>query len=212
MRAKSNFKYLVGTVTFAALLAMGVVNVETAQAYRTHRTVVVSDSGPRHGVVVRTLPRGYRPLRFRNVDYFYHGGAFYRRAPGGFVVVKAPVGAVVFDLPVGFRRVDIGRVSYYRYGDVYYRKAPSGYIVAEAPAVHVWTGRGVERVSVAIDRLNVRSGPGLKQPVLAVARKGTVLHVRGEKGDWWHVQGPRGESGWVMKRFTAPRPVALARG
>jgi hypothetical protein len=166
---------------------------------------------PRYGEVYHGLPHGYHTVWAGRKKYFYHHGDFYQSGPRGFIVVRAPVGAVVAYLPIGFTTVVIGGIPYYYYDNVYYQKGPSGYIVAEPPPGAPAPPPGVEpspaeagQVAVTAELLNVRSGPGLNQPVLSQVVKGTVLIIQGSAEGWYYVQLPNGQFGWVMARFTAP--------
>jgi uncharacterized protein YgiM (DUF1202 family) len=60
----------------------------------------------------------------------------------------------------------------------------------------------VQRISVSIDLLNVRSGPDLNKPVICTVGFGEVLHVQGTAQGWLHVTLPDGRPGWVMERYT----------
>jgi hypothetical protein len=63
----------------------------------------------------------------------------------------------------------------------------------EAKLVSAWPGLRV----VAGERVNLRAGPSVQQPVLAVlAHETPVLPERGE-GDWTLVRTPSGQVGWV---------------
>lgn len=66
-------------------------------------------------------------------------------------------------------------------------------LAQEAELVAGWPGLRV----VSAERVNLRSGPSLKHPVLAVLEHETpVLPERGE-GDWALVRTPSGQVGWV---------------
>ncbi|AEN74362.1 DUF6515 family protein [Rhodothermus marinus] len=71
--------------------------------------------------VVKVLPRGHVVVHAGKVRYHYHAGVFYRPVRGGFVVVRAPVGAIVPVLPVGYRVVHVHGRVYYCHNGVYYR-------------------------------------------------------------------------------------------
>jgi uncharacterized protein YgiM (DUF1202 family) len=168
---------------------------------------------PRYGEVFHGLPHGYHTVWAGRTKFFYHHGVFYRSGSRGFVVVHAPVGAVVAYLPIGFTTIVLGGIPYYYYDNVYYQRVPSGYIVAEPPpgAQVPVPPPGVEpypaeagQVAVTAELLNVRSGPGLDQPVFSQVVKGTVLVIQGSAEGWYYVQLPNGQFGWVMTKFTAP--------
>jgi hypothetical protein len=160
-----------------------------------------------HGKVVTRLPAGHKAVRHRGRTFFYHGGAFYRRHPPGYIVVNAPVGVVVAAIPIGFVTLVVGGHDYYYYGGVYYQRVPSGYLVVEAPRESVIVDRvpypGVgESVSVTVPLLNVRSGPGKNHPVIHQVHQGDRLLIQGHAPGWFYVKLPWGEFGWVMTEFT----------
>lgn len=65
-------------------------------------------------------------------------------------------------------------------------------------------------VAVAVDLLNVRSGPSMDRPVVAQVPRGVVLPVLGSTKDWWYVQLPNNTFGWVQSQFTTDtQPPAL---
>jgi len=166
---------------------------------------------PRPGHVSSRLPKGYWTVRHGRSQYYYHHGAFYRRGPSGYIVVKAPVGAIVFGIPLGYHRVFIGGGLYFTYGGVYYRRVPSGYVVVEPPREVVVAEPAPEfetvvgdQVTVTVERLNVRAGSALDQAVVARVSRGTVLGVHGGTEEWLYVELPDGEFGWVLARYTTP--------
>lgn len=81
-----------------------------------------AEARPRHGTAVVVLPPGHRPVVVRQVTYYYHNGAYYRRAPRGYVVVPAPYGAVVPVIPPSHRTVIVRGATYYVDDEVYYRR------------------------------------------------------------------------------------------
>jgi len=197
----------------------GKVNPRPVVRQRVKRRII-SPPVVRHGHVVDRLPRGYRRV-WRNRDPFYYfGGMFYRPAPSGFVVVPSPIGAVVVSLPVGSRRLWIDGALYFTFGGTFYRRVPSGYVVVDAPAPVVVeksvpvliqpseTAGG--QVFVTVPVLNVRSGPGINEPVLYQVDEGYILEVHGIANEWLYVQLPNGEYGWVKTAFT--RQLKAARG
>jgi len=159
---------------------------------------------PEYGRVVGRLPAGHKPVVVRGSRYYHYHGAFYRKAPSGFVLVRAPLGAVVVSLPVGFVRLVIGGAPYFWYEGVYYREVPSGYEVVEPPLQVEQEIPASEQVSVTANLLNVRSGPGMNYPVIMRIYRGTVLAVRGHAPGWFYVELPTGRFGWVMSGYTAP--------
>ena len=167
----------------------------------------------RREMAVRKLPRGARHIRMGQHEYYVHRGHFYRRDPRGFLSVSTPVGALVASLPGGFLSVSIGGVNYWQGDGVYFRRAARGFVVVPPPVVPSVTTidlppAPVEAGGVAVEvpLLNVRSGPGLRFPVVGVVNQGQVLDIRGDAPGWYYVQGPDGSFGWVVDNLTRPLP------
>ena len=90
---------------------------------------------PAIGYSLAVLPTGNVVVNFRSGRFFFHSGVWYQAVPGGYVVVRAPVGAVIPVLPPAYTTVYLGNVPYYYANDVYYVAAPGGFAVAQPPAV-----------------------------------------------------------------------------
>ncbi|SHK69977.1 DUF6515 family protein [Rhodothermus profundi] len=71
--------------------------------------------------IVKVLPRGHVIVHVGKLRYHYHAGVFYRPVRGGFVVVRAPVGAIVPILPPRYRVVHVHGRVYYEHRGVIYR-------------------------------------------------------------------------------------------
>jgi hypothetical protein len=89
--------------------------------------------------------------------------------------------------------------------------APPG-VVGHAPPPPGVPPAVEQQVSVTAEKLEVRSGPGSNHPLVTHVAKGAVLVVRGSAPDWWYVQLPNGNFGWVMRKFTAPVSLPPASG
>lgn len=200
-------RLLVALAVLPVILIAFMTTANDAQASRKHKKGGVVYQGPRHGKVVRHLPPGHRPAWVGKKKYFYHGGAFYKRGPCGYVVVRPPRGAVVVSLPMGYRHWVAGGVSYYNWGNVYYRRVPAGYQVTEPPVQAPPAYMGGERVWVNIPVLNVRSGPGVDHRVVRQVNQGDELFVQDEIPGWLYVQLPDGRFGWVMTEYTTAQLV-----
>lgn len=63
---------------------------------------------------------------------------------------------------------------------------------------------------VTAEEANVRQGPGTSFPVVASVYRGDHLAVTGQEGDWFAVELPGGQRGWVAASLAAVRlpPVA----
>lgn len=204
---------------FSARLLMAVLTILAlaapipAEAGRWHRENEYREHG-RH----RHPHRAYHPVRVGRHRYFYRGGRFYRRHPRrGYFAVRAPIGAIIAELPAGFQIVLSGGTRYFHFANVYYRPHRRGYRVVAAPAIDRRRPRprwndpppAASRhlpdrnwVTVAVEVLNVRSGPGKDHPVIGRVRQGRRLEVHDRSGGWSHVELPHGRRGWVMNRFT----------
>ena len=177
-----------------------------------HPRAVLRQPIPTYGRVVRKLPPRHRKVVVNRTRYFFNSGMFYREGPGGYVGVRAPLGAVLVSVPTGSVSFVLGATTYWYYGGVYYRRAPSGYMVVDAPPETVIVQESDDRgdtepavgetVSVTAQSLNVRSGPGINHAVIADLPYGTRLVVRGHAPDWLYVELPFGKFGWIMKKFT----------
>ena len=159
------------------------------------------------GRVITKLPVGYKAIRYGKMDYFFHGGHYYRRGPSGFLIVAPPVGIIISTLPTGYVAVNVGEIGYFYYQDVYYRQVPTGYLVVEKPlpTTTIETAEQAtvgDKVTVFVDQLNLRSGPDTEHPILRTIRKGAEMTVKGTTPGWYFVQLTDGISGWVMARHT----------
>ena len=90
---------------------------------------------PRPGYVVRDLSRHQRTIRHRNERYYFDGGIWYQLGPGGYVVIRPPIGVLVPLLPPFYTTIWFGSVPYYYADGVYYRwlEDERTYVVSEPP-------------------------------------------------------------------------------
>ncbi|MGN7468489.1 SH3 domain-containing protein [Brevibacillus sp. SAFN-007a] len=74
------------------------------------------------------------------------------------------------------------------------------------------TAWAADSVRVAVDKLNVRSGPSLQSAVITSVPNKTVLPVLSAQNDWVQVKLPNGQSGWVANWLVSaqqsPAPAA----
>jgi hypothetical protein len=92
---------------------------------------------PRHNMVRPVAPmRDYAKVSVAGRNYFYRGGAFYRRDRIGYHVIVAPFGARVAFLPPGYRTFRFGALDYYYFNGIYYNYLPDQnvYVVVQKPA------------------------------------------------------------------------------
>ncbi|MGQ9814346.1 MAG: SH3 domain-containing protein, partial [Candidatus Roseilinea sp.] len=87
----------------------------------------------------------------------------------------------------------------------------SGAPAASAPTASVL---GQPSLTVAVDILNVRDGPGTNYTVIGQLTQGATAPVRGRSADgqWWQIGYPAGPGGvgWVFAEFTQPSETARA--
>ncbi|MCF6203009.1 MAG: DUF6515 family protein [Methylococcaceae bacterium] len=90
---------------------------------------------PRRGYMTKRLPFRRPPIRYRNHDYFFHRGIWYRPSGPRFTVVVPPIGIVVPNLPSFYTTLWFGNIPYYYANDVYYtwEANRNGYVVTKPP-------------------------------------------------------------------------------
>ena len=145
------FNYLNGTAFFAGIIIFSFLFLaETnAQARREHPR-----NERRRVVKVEHLPPHYKTIVVNRNNYFYNNGSFYRRGPGGFVIIGAPIGARIRTLPLGYTIVKFGGLSYYYLNGAYYNYIPSEnvYVVVNKP------GNAPGLPSSNLDQVNLYDG------------------------------------------------------
>lgn len=155
----------------------------------------------------------YVPKSVHGERIFYDRGIFYRRAPSGYMAIRAPFGAIVVSLPVGFQTVFVGGAKYYAHGGVYYTNVPLGYMVVKPPKEDKVYDQSdnyfdvSEKVVVNAYILNVRSGPGMSHPVINELHKGNILLIKGYSSGWLYVELTYGKFGWVMSKYVSKNPL-----
>lgn len=65
-----------------------------------------------------------------------------------------------------------------------------------------------KQVRVTADRLNIRSGPGTGNAVIASSAQGTILVELERDGDWVKVRTEDGTVGWAAARYLEPAKAA----
>ena len=88
-----------------------------------------------HGHFRSALPLGFACLFLGGLEYAYWEGMYYQRAPNGYVVVPAPVGAVVTTVPDGCQQVVVDGTLYCLINGVTYMRTAYGYQVVPMPSV-----------------------------------------------------------------------------
>ena len=165
---------------------------------------------PGYGKVVHKLPHGHRTLNNRHGIHYYSHGIYYRPYDRGYRVIRPPVGIVIASLPLGYIDLHVGDHVYARYNDVYYRPVSRGYMVVEPPPsappapqpdVTAVPANSLGQVTVGVDVLNVRSGPGRLHPVVGHVARADLLIVIATAPSWYYVRLPEGGYGWVWAEF-----------
>ena len=90
---------------------------------------------PRRGDVITKLPQKTTIVNYRNSNYHYRDGIFYRPINGSYTIAAPPFGIHVSVLPPNPYRVVLTGRSYYYYYGTYYLPSTSGdgYDVVEPP-------------------------------------------------------------------------------
>lgn len=163
---------------------------------------------PAVGKISPNMPGSYDVVRSGPDEFYFHEGVFYARDPQGFKVVSPPRGIVIGRLPVGFETLIVAGVTYFLYAGVYYNQAAAGYVVVDAPSAQTVVVQEAaatgKLLTVDVELLNVRSGPGVNHSVVSRVHLGDKLTVEGTADEWYYVQLSDGSYGWVMSKYTKP--------
>ncbi len=68
-----------------------------------------------------------------------------------------------------------------------------------------------EMVSIASDKVNMRTGPGKQYPVVWELGFGYPLIILTRKGNWLKVKDFEGDVGWVYRKLTSRRPHLIVK-
>lgn len=99
--------------------------------------------------------------------------------------------------------------------ELVYHESTNGWVGVQAPdTLDVWvSGEYVENGVVVPTKLNVRSGPSLNYPVVAVLSNGDTVEVRSEFNEWLKIAPPAECLIWISRDYVefinlpAPAPV-----
>ena len=156
----------------------------------------------RYGTVHHSLPPNIFRFSIGPTLFFYSSGIYYRQGAGGYVVVEAPVGARVSVLPENCSYFYYNGRRCYACDDVFYEEIGRDYVVIERPPrFDAIVGTGDE-VRVAVDTLNVRSGPGKNYRVVEQLYRGDVVEIRAIEDGWYYVRFANKTYGWIQRRYT----------
>ncbi len=68
-----------------------------------------------------------------------------------------------------------------------------------------------ERLTVAVDVANIRSGPGTKYDILWKIGKYHPLNILEKSGSWYHFKDFEGDEGWVHRSLIQKIPAVITR-
>lgn len=126
---------------------------------------------PPVGIVINTMPRGYRRVYAGPDLYYYYNGIYYRPQAGrGYEVVAPPLGAELDQLPPGARVTVIDGQKYYELNGTFYEetvneRGEAVYLVAGTDGVLNTTSRGMdENDSTVVDVEDEDQVPATEQP------------------------------------------------
>lgn len=57
----------------------------------------------------------------------------------------------------------------------------------------------IRAVIIKAEKVNIRKGPGKKNPIVLKAQAGVTFKVISEKGDWLQIKHESGMTGWLFK-------------
>jgi SH3-like domain-containing protein len=78
---------------------------------------------------------------------------------------------------------------------------PMRFLIFSAVILCLWaqTSIGAERLAVAVDTANIRSGPGANYEQLWQVEKYHPLLILQKKGDWYEFKDFEGDRGWIQR-------------
>ncbi len=68
-----------------------------------------------------------------------------------------------------------------------------------------------EQLSVAVNKANVRSGPGKNHEVLWCAHKYTPVNIVKTSGNWYEIRDFEGDKGWIYRSLLKEIPAVTVR-
>ncbi len=68
-----------------------------------------------------------------------------------------------------------------------------------------------ERLTVAVDVANIRSGPGTKYDILWKIGKYHPLNILEKSGSWYHFKDFEGDEGWIHRSLIQKIPAVITR-
>jgi len=83
------------------------------------------------------------------------------------------------------------------------------YIIATILVVVCSSNAAAERLTVAVDVANIRSGPGTKFDILWKIGKYHPLNAIEKSGSWHHFRDFEGDEGWIHKSLINKTPAII---
>lgn len=77
--------------------------------------------------------------------------------------------------------------------------------------VLVCTVGATERLTVIVDKANIRSGPGTKYDIIWMVEKYHPVIVVKKKGPWYRFRDFEGDEGWVHKSLLGKTPAVIVK-
>lgn len=170
-----------------------------------------------YGTVMPRIPVDRIEIHVGGVPYYFSDGTYYQRRQSNYKVVQAPTGAVISMLPeYDYSTVNVNGTTYFIYNGTYYARVDSGYMVVPTPVTYSETPPAPllcsGKIYITSRVLNVRSSPGQGYPIIGKLYRGNVLDIQGYAREWYYIQLPNGQFGWIHSRFTAPVTSQSADG
>ena len=69
-----------------------------------------------------------------------------------------------------------------------------------------------KRLSVAGDKVNVRSGPGTSHEILWSAGKYYPVDIMSQSGNWYRIRDFEGDTGWIYGSLLKQIPAVIVKG
>ena len=77
----------------------------------------------------------------------------------------------------------------------------------------VWVGTAsAKRLSVVVEKANIRSGPSTKNEVLWSVGKYYPVDIIKTSGEWYQIRDFEGDVGWVYKKLLGKTPAVIVQG
>lgn len=141
-----NLKTAIMTLTFSSiLLAFSPQNIHAQSKKELKRSAKektvtnrqqsakVRNTSPTHNRRVVNVTPQARTVRYRNIDYRYHNGTFYRPQGNTFIITRPPIGIRISVLPPQHISLRFRNRSFYYFEGIYYSRINEEYEVIQPP-------------------------------------------------------------------------------